>query len=98
VIYTRDTWMHRIDTARCTGASLTLTPEHDGRIVANLVADWAGRHGSSVDLTLTGPAGGHFRTGDTDVERFELDAIDFCRRLSGRGAGWTGLLETPTPF
>jgi uncharacterized protein (TIGR03083 family) len=98
VIYTRDTWMHRVDTARSTGSSLTLTPEHDGRIVANLVADWAGRHTSAFDMTLTGPAGGRYRTGGLDGERLELDAVDFCRELSGRGARSQGLLATPAPF
>lgn len=29
-ILTRDTWMHRIDTARAVGAELVLTAEHDG--------------------------------------------------------------------
>ena len=98
VIYTRDTWMHRVDTARSTDSSLTLTPEHDGRIVANLVADWAGRHKSPFDLTLTGPAGDRYRSGDLDGERLELDAVEFCRQLSGRGARSQGLLATPTPF
>jgi uncharacterized protein (TIGR03083 family) len=98
VIYTRDTWMHRIDTSRCTGSSLALTPEHDGRIVANLVADWAGRHKSAFDLTLMGPAGGRYRSGDSGSERLELDAVEFCRQLSGRGTRPEGLLGTLTPF
>lgn len=98
VIYVRDTWMHRIDTARSTGASLTLTPEHDGRIVADLVADWARRHGSAFDLILTGPAGGHYRGGGPDGERHELDAIEFSRRLSGREPRSQDLLGTPAPF
>jgi uncharacterized protein (TIGR03083 family) len=38
-IYTRDTWMHRIDLARATGRPPALTPEHDGRIVADVVAE-----------------------------------------------------------
>jgi uncharacterized protein (TIGR03083 family) len=98
VIYTRDTWMHRVDTARSTGSLLTLTPEHDGRVVANVVADWAGRHKGPFDLTLTGPAGGRYSVGDRDGERHELDAVEFCRRLSGRGTPPVGLLRTPTPF
>lgn len=98
VIYVRDTWMHRVDTARGTGSSLTLTPEHDRRIVANVVADWAGRHKSPFDLTLTGPAGGRYRAGALDGERHELDAVEFCRRLSGRGPRSQDLLGTLTPF
>lgn len=77
---------------------MTLTPEHDGRIVANVVADWAGRHKGPFDLTLTGPAGGRYRVSDRDGERHELDAVEFCRRLSGRGTPPLGLLRTPTPF
>ena len=40
-IFTRDTWMHRGDIARATGRELVLTPDHDGRIVADVVAEWA---------------------------------------------------------
>jgi uncharacterized protein (TIGR03083 family) len=46
VVLTRDTWMHRIDIARATGRDLLLTPEHDGVLVADVVAEWAERHGS----------------------------------------------------
>ena len=58
VIYTRDAWMHRVDIARATGHEMVLTPEHDGRIVADVVAEWARRHGQPFTLTLDGPAGG----------------------------------------
>ena len=33
-ILTRDTWMHRIDSAEATGRSLELTADHDGVLVA----------------------------------------------------------------
>ena len=59
-ILTRDTWMHRIDTAEATGRPMVLTPEHDGVLVADLVAEWAGRHGAPFTLQLTGPAGGRW--------------------------------------
>jgi len=45
---------------------------------------------------LTGPAGGRFGAGG-EAERLELDALDFCRTLSGRAAG-AGLLATGVPF
>ena len=35
--------------------------------------------------------------GGNDGERITLDALDFCRILSGRGDG-TGLLTTAVPF
>ena len=41
---TRDVWMHRIDIARAVGRPLDLTVEHDGRIVADIVAEWARLH------------------------------------------------------
>lgn len=63
VVFTRDTWVHRLDIARATGRAMLLTREHDGRIVADGVADWARRHGRPFDLTLTGPAGGHWGQG-----------------------------------
>ncbi len=96
VIHTRDPWLHRIDICRSTGRSPGLTEDHDGRIVADVVRDWAPRHGQGFDLTLTGPAGGTFAAGDGAVV-LELDAIEFCRILSGRGEG-TGLLSTRVVF
>lgn len=96
VIYTRDLWMHRVDIARATGSPLDLDQEVDGRIVEDLVADWAGRHGKAFHLTLTGPAGGMFRQG-TGGPPLELDAVEFCRTLSGRADG-EGLLATRVLF
>jgi hypothetical protein len=89
--------MHRIDTARAVDVELVLTPEHDGRIVADVVADWARRHGQPFELQLGGPAGGSYRS-RIDGERLSIDAIEFCSRLSGRGGGGQGLLSTFTPF
>src|SRR5215213_2387686 len=95
-IYTRDAWMHRIDLARATGRPLQLTADHDGRIVADVVADWAATHGRPFTLTLTGPAGGSWSRG-TDGEAITVDTIEFCRILSGRAPG-TGLLAHAVPF
>lgn len=96
VIYTRDTWMHRGDISRGTGRDITLTPDHDGRIVADLVAEWGRRHGHPFTLTLTGPAGGTYVAGEGG-EHIQLDAVEFSRILSGRAKG-TGLLGTQVPF
>jgi uncharacterized protein (TIGR03083 family) len=96
VVLTRDVWMHRVDISRATGRDLRLTPEHDGRIVADVVAEWASRHGQPYRLHLTGPAGGTWSAG-TDDPRLELDAVEFCRVLSGRGSA-TGLLAEQVPF
>src|SRR3954470_8236867 len=95
-IYTRDAWMHRIDLARATGRDLTLTSDHDGRIVADVVEEWAGKHGRPYALTLRGPAGGSWASGESG-EAHDLDAVEFCRIVSGRASG-DGLLATPVPF
>jgi uncharacterized protein (TIGR03083 family) len=84
VILTRDTWIHRVDIARATGRELVVTHEHDGRLVEDCVLDWAAKHGRDFHLTLTGPAGGCFHSGDSGP-RAECDAIDFLCALSGRG-------------
>jgi uncharacterized protein (TIGR03083 family) len=95
-IFTRDAWMHRGDIARATCRELVLTPDHDGRIVADAVADWARRHGQPFRLVLEGPAGGEFVQGNNGDEQ-RLDAVEFCRVLSGRGQG-EGLLTQEVPF
>jgi len=95
-IYTRDAWMHRIDIARATGRTPELTSDHDGRIVADVVAEWAHTHGQPYRLTLTGPAGGSWSAGSAG-EEITLDAVEYCRILSGRAAGG-GLLAHAVPF
>jgi uncharacterized protein (TIGR03083 family) len=100
VVLTRDTWMHRVDITRATGRDPVLTPDHDGVLVADVVAEWAQRHGRPYRLRLTGPAGGNWATGDGDVDGdcdHELDAVEFCRVLSGRGQS-AGLLGEHVPF
>jgi uncharacterized protein (TIGR03083 family) len=101
VIFTRDTWMHRLDLARATGRQAVLTTDHDGVIVADVVAEWARRHGQPYQLNLTGPAGGSWSSG-ADGEEIVMDAVDFCRVISGRpgsdGGQPSGLLTTQVPF
>lgn len=96
VIHTRDPWLHRVDISRATGRDLVLSPEHDGRIVENVVAEWAAKHGQPFVLRLAGPAGGRYAAGHGG-EELSLDAIEFCRILSGRVAG-TGLMATGVIF
>ncbi|MDP9102030.1 MAG: maleylpyruvate isomerase family mycothiol-dependent enzyme [Actinomycetota bacterium] len=94
VILTRDTWMHRIDVARAAGQDPELTAEHDGVLVADVVSEWAGRHGQMCTVTLSGPAGGSWSFGSGGPVVAD-DAVDFCRGLSGRG---DAALGTPVPF
>ena len=94
-IYLRDMWLHRIDACTALGREPSLTPEHDGRIVADVVAEWARRHGKPFRLELSDPAGGNFAAGDGEM--IAMDAVEFCRTLSGRAPG-IGLLATIVPF
>ena len=98
-IYLRDLWMHRVDAARATGRPIELSADHDGRIVADVVAEWARRHGQPFVLELTGPAGGTYVHGPDapEAERITLDAVELCRTLAGRGEA-SGLLATVVPF
>lgn len=95
VVLTRDAWLHRIDLHRALGTAPELDAAHDGEIVAGVAREWLERHGTPVDLVLEGPAGGRF--GTPDAEEVRLDAVEFCRILSGRAPG-TGLLATAVPF
>jgi uncharacterized protein (TIGR03083 family) len=96
-IFTRDTWMHRLDISRATGTPMVLTAEHDGHLVADVVAEWAHRHGQAVSLTLTGVAGGQWQFDEDGEHLLELDALDFCWTVGSRQPG-TGLLATEVPF
>ena len=94
--FTRDVWMHRMDIARAAGVAPELTAEHDGRIVADILAEWAQRHGEPFTLTLTGPAGGEFRAGEGG-EPQSVDAVEFARIISGRAEG-PGVLRHKLPL
>lgn len=83
-VLTRDLWMHRADLSLALGLPMVLTPDHDGRLVADVVRDWARRHGGPFRLVLDGPAGGAYAVGDRGPD-LHLDAVEFCRRLFGRG-------------
>jgi uncharacterized protein (TIGR03083 family) len=110
VIMTRDPWMHRSDIAAATGREMTLTDDHDGLMVDDVAREWARRHGQPCTLTLTGPVGRQYvfasgggpsaAAGDPGAPprpSYVLDAVQFCRVLSGRGSG-DGLLSTRVPF
>ncbi|MGA9278700.1 maleylpyruvate isomerase family mycothiol-dependent enzyme [Ilumatobacter sp.] len=93
--FTRDVWMHRIDIAVAIGALPDLDGDHDGRIVADLVAEWAETHGEPfvlelVDLEITYVSG-------VAGEHVQISTIDFARILSGRADG-DGVLRHPLPL
>jgi len=96
IVYTRDVWMHRIDICRATGHQPVLTGEHDGRLVADMVADWANTHHHAFSLRLTGSAGGTYTSGN-DGPHVDIDATDWAWTISGRARG-RGLLANPLPL
>ena len=63
-------------------------------LVADVVTEWAGRHGQPCTLRLSGPAGGRWEFGSGGTEVSE-DAVEFCRGVSGRGEPALG---TVVPF
>jgi uncharacterized protein (TIGR03083 family) len=82
-VYTRDVWLHAIDIARATSQPFEAEQDVDHRIVEDVVAEWARRHGEPFVLVLSGPSAVRFRQGEGGGH-LHLDAIDFCRVLSGR--------------
>ena len=94
--YTRDTWMHRIDICRAVGLDPVLTPEHDGRLIEDMVAEWTQLYDLSVTLHLEGPAGGTYVRGH-GAEELTVDAVEWIWILSGRGTG-SGLLGKELPL
>jgi uncharacterized protein (TIGR03083 family) len=96
IVLTRDSFVHRVDISRATSKPLVVASDHEGRIVADVVRDWAAHHSRAFTLRLSGLAGGAYRSG-SDGEEFQLDAVEFCRILSGRAPG-DGLLKTQVMF
>lgn len=94
--FTRDVWAHRIDLCAATDRPMQLTVDHDGRLVADIVAEWAAVHAQPFRLTLGGPAGGTFSQG-VDGEAVTIDAVEFVQVLSGRRPG-SGILSHPLPL
>jgi uncharacterized protein (TIGR03083 family) len=99
IILTRDPWMHRLDIGDALNRTPRLTADHDGVIVADVVAEWADRHGKDFTLHLTGPAGGTWTVG-SGGPRLELDAVGFCRVISKRPgpADFAELMSTEVPY
>jgi uncharacterized protein (TIGR03083 family) len=94
--FTRDVWAHRVDITRAVGRPMRLTAEHDGRIVADIVAEWAQLHDEPFSLELRGPAGGRY-TARGGAAPQQLHAVEFVRILSGRGDG-DGVLRHKLPL
>ena len=94
--FTRDVWAHRIDIHAVIGRPMELDPAHDGRLVADIVGEWAELHREPFELHLTGTAGGTFSQGEGG-EHVEMDALDFVRTLAGRLTA-DGVMRHPLPL
>ncbi|HEX6499117.1 MAG TPA: maleylpyruvate isomerase family mycothiol-dependent enzyme [Micromonosporaceae bacterium] len=87
VIYPRDLWMHRVDTARATRRPLP-PAVGDDEVVRQVVRDldrfW---RGPAVVLDLSGPGAGRWLVGTgTATATAYCDAVGLLRLLSGRPA------------
>ena len=81
-IFTRDTFMHRIDISRAADRDLVMGL-HQDLLIADIVRDWAARAGIPVHVELDGPGGGTFVNDGARVT-VRTSAIDFCRAMTGR--------------
>lgn len=95
-ILTRDAWLHRVDLCDALGTSMVID-DVDRRIVGDVAVEWARRHGRPVTLTLTGPAGGTLVAG-TGGPAITIDAVEFCRVVSGRSSHDHALMDQEVPF
>jgi uncharacterized protein (TIGR03083 family) len=82
VIYTRDVWLHRIDIATAFGKTPTIDSAADRRLIADVVKEWADRHGRPFELRLSDGAVFRREGGGPVIE---LEPVELCWILSGRG-------------
>jgi uncharacterized protein (TIGR03083 family) len=83
VVYTRDTWLHRLDIADALGRTPSISGDADRRIVEDVIKEWADRHGRPFDLRLVGPYEARYVRGSGGPV-IETDAARLCWILSGR--------------
>jgi uncharacterized protein (TIGR03083 family) len=94
--FTRDVWAHRIDIAHAIGTEPDHDATHDGRILADIVAEWAGTHGEPFSLVLEGPAGGTYMHG-VGGDEIRISVDDFVRILAERTTA-SGVLQHTLPL
>jgi hypothetical protein len=102
VVYTRDTWLHRLDICDALGRTPSLDTAADRRIVEDVVKEWADRHGRPFDLRLAGQYEARYVRGSGGPV-LETDPGTLCWILSGRGepdanSAAAGLLRTRVVF
>lgn len=86
VIYTRDVWMHRVDVSRAVGRPMSRSRAEElvvDLVVRDLARAWTG---PSMRLETTGRVEGTWvlGAGSPHLRVVRADAVDLCRRLSGR--------------
>lgn len=91
LIYTRDTWMHRMDICLATGREMVLTDDHDGRIMALIMRDLAEQlkdvlAGKTIVYDILGPGGGCWKIGpaSTPAATLQMDLLYFNVLASAR--------------
>jgi uncharacterized protein (TIGR03083 family) len=91
LIYTRDTWIHRIDICLATGREMVLTDDHDGRLMALVMRDLAEQlkdvlAGKAIIFDIPGPGGGCWKIGpaSTPAATICMDLLYFNVLASGR--------------
>ncbi len=84
IIYTRDVWLHRIDIAHALGRSVALEAAIDGRMVEDVIKDWADRHGRPFELRLEGALTSRYARAGGGPS-MSIEAVELCWILSGRG-------------
>lgn len=94
--FTRDVWMHRVDIAHSLGQPPNHDESHDGRILEDVVAEWASLHGEPFRMELEGPAGGTFVSGEGG-EPIAIGVVEFLRILTERADG-PGVLQHRLPL
>src|SRR5687767_2442979 len=83
-IFTRDTFMHRIDISRATSTELHLG-RREQRLMEDVLVDWSRRTGAAARINLEGPAGGYYLVGTGPIATIEGDAVEMASVLAGRG-------------
>jgi len=94
--FTRDVWAHRIDIAHAIAVEPDHDAAHDGRILADIIAEWAATHREPFTLVFDGPAGGTFVQG-TGGEEVRISVVDFVRTLAARATA-SGILRHTLPL
>ena len=97
VVYLRGLWIHRVDLHLALGRPFVATAEHDGRIVADVVAEWARRAGAvRPRLHQGGRPTCAVAPPVADAERLSMDAVAIC--APSPGTCGHGRAATMVPF